>query len=188
MIRIGKVCPKDVPGDLNTATGSTEQPPGQSSDINVNPPPPPLKSVFQDGMGPNDIGQAYRPYNERGQKDYTYLDRIAEQKRVEEAEDVDVNAGIHGNWTIENAKSKLHQFLQTIKVNTDYKYTPVGPDHTRYEKNKKTPHEFISNSFFFLFSILFFFVIKSMYVLSRPLCSTQKQKKKKIEKLKFFFV
>ncbi|XP_074099664.1 dosage compensation regulator mle isoform X2 [Cotesia typhae] len=82
-------------------------------------------------MGPNDIGQAYRPYNDRGESNYTYMDRIADQKRVEEAEDLDVNAAIHGNWTIENAKSKLHQFMQTNKINTDYKYTPVGPDHTR---------------------------------------------------------
>ncbi|KYN07300.1 PREDICTED: dosage compensation regulator isoform X1 [Cyphomyrmex costatus] len=91
----------------------------------------PVKSVFQGGMGPNDIGQAYRPYNERGQSNYTYIDRLADQKKVEDAEDVDVNSGIHGNWTIENAKSKLHQFMQTNKINADYKYTPVGPDHTR---------------------------------------------------------
>lgn len=92
----------------------------------------PIRSVFQDGMGPNDIGQAYRAYNEHGQSNYTYIDRIADQKKVEDAEDVDVNSGIHGNWTIENAKSKLHQFMQTNKINADYKYTPLGPDHTRY--------------------------------------------------------
>ncbi|XP_011338594.1 dosage compensation regulator isoform X2 [Ooceraea biroi] len=91
----------------------------------------PMKSVFQGGMGPNDIGQAYRPYNEHGQSNYTYMDRLADQKKVEDAEDVDVNSSIHGNWTIENAKSKLHQFMQTNKINADYKYTPVGPDHTR---------------------------------------------------------
>lgn len=50
---------------------------------------------------------------------------------MEEAEDLDVNAGIHGNWTVENAKSKLHQFLQSNKINADYKYTSVGLDHTR---------------------------------------------------------
>lgn len=92
----------------------------------------PIKSVFQDGMGPNDIGEAYRAYNEHGEINYTYIDRIADQKKVEDAEDVDVNSGIHGNWTIENAKSKLHQFMQTNKINADYKYTPLGPDHMRY--------------------------------------------------------
>lgn len=54
------------------------------------------------------------------------------EERLLQAEDVDVNAGIHGNWTIENAKSKLHQFMQSNKIQADYKYTPVGPDHTRY--------------------------------------------------------
>lgn len=50
---------------------------------------------------------------------------------MEEAESLDMNAGIHGNWTIENAKAKLHQFLQVNKINADYKYSAVGPDHSR---------------------------------------------------------
>lgn len=110
-----------------TTTTTTMIPDNTSTEI-----PTPVKPVFQGGMGPNDIGQAYRPYSEHGQSNYTYMDRLADQKRVEDAEDVDVNSGIHGNWTIENAKSKLHQFMQTNKLNADYKYTPVGPDHTRY--------------------------------------------------------
>ncbi|XP_014216222.1 dosage compensation regulator [Copidosoma floridanum] len=124
LVRIGKLNANDVPADLGT-TGPADisQEPGGTSTPN--------RPVFRDGMTPNDIGQAYRPYNERGQNNYTYIDRLADQKRVEEAEDVDVNSGIHGNWTIENAKSKLHQFMQIHKINTDYKYTPVGPDHTR---------------------------------------------------------
>lgn len=44
-----------------------------------------------------------------------------------------MNAGIHGNWTIDNSKSKLHQFMQMHKIQTDYKYTPIGPDHTKYD-------------------------------------------------------
>lgn len=48
-----------------------------------------------------------------------------------QAEDLDVNARMHGNWTIENGKSKLHQFMQTNKINGDYKYTIVGPDHNK---------------------------------------------------------
>ncbi len=46
--------------------------------------------------------------------------------RLEEAEDVDVNAGIHGNWTMENAKSMLHQFIQMRHIKTDYKYAMQG--------------------------------------------------------------
>lgn len=93
------------------------------------------KPVFQEGMGPNEMGQAYRPYrDDNGSGPWDYKERILQQQvKVEEAEDLDVNAGIHGNWTVENAKSKLHQFLQSNKINSDYKYTSVGPDHTRYE-------------------------------------------------------
>ncbi|XP_072762492.1 dosage compensation regulator mle isoform X1 [Anoplolepis gracilipes] len=125
LVRTNRVNSNDVPRDNVTLSG-TMAPDSFKADVST-----PIKSVFQGGMGPNDIGQAYRPYNEHGQNNYTYMDRLADQKRVEDAEDVDVNSGIHGNWTIENAKSKLHQFMQTNKINADYKYTPVGPDHTR---------------------------------------------------------
>ena len=124
LVRTNRVNPNDVPKDAGIPTMTPD-----AIKIEVSTP---IKSVFQGGMGPNDIGQAYRPYNERGQSNHTYMYRLADQKKVEDAEDVDVNSGIHGNWTIENAKSKLHQFMQTNKINADYKYTPVGPDHTRY--------------------------------------------------------
>lgn len=83
-------------------------------------------------MGPSSLGEAYRPVNhgERSGDSWDYLQKI-QQKSLEEAEDLDVNAQIHGNWTVENAKSKLHQFMQSNKINADYKYTPIGPDHTK---------------------------------------------------------
>ncbi len=37
-----------------------------------------------------------------------------------------MNAGIHGNWTMENAKSMLHQFIQMRHIKTDYKYAMQG--------------------------------------------------------------
>lgn len=79
-------------------------------------------------MDPSSLGEAYRPLGQ--DTNWSYMERIQQQK-VEDAEDLDVNAQIHGNWTVENAKSKLHQFMQTNKINVDYKYTPVGPDHTK---------------------------------------------------------
>lgn len=92
----------------------------------------PAHSVFGQGMGPQSLGEAYRGIHNQGRDNsFSYMDRAQEQKRLEEAEDLDVNAAIHGNWTIENAKSKLHQFMQSNKINADYKYTPVGPDHTK---------------------------------------------------------
>lgn len=88
---------------------------------------------------PNKLGEAYQPYNrdnsfnrDQNSGPYSYMDRAQEQARLEEAESLDVNAGIHGNWTIENAKSKLNQFMQANKVQGEFKYSAVGPDHNRY--------------------------------------------------------
>lgn len=85
-------------------------------------------------MGPSTFGEAYRPLgNQNNQSEgWHYMDRAQDQKDVEHAEDLDVNAQIHGNWTVENAKSKLHQYMQTNKIYADYKYTQVGPDHSRF--------------------------------------------------------
>ncbi|KAK4877656.1 hypothetical protein RN001_010162 [Aquatica leii] len=129
LVRQGLINSNEVPTDLGL-TGTTD---------NDAVPGPPLsgsqRPVFKDGMGPNSLGEAYRPLPQQGQDEsdaqWHYMDRVQQQKRVEDAEDLDVNAQIHGNWTIENAKSKLHQFMQTNKINADYKYTPVGPDHTK---------------------------------------------------------
>lgn len=91
--------------------------------------------MLQEGLGPQDLGTAYRPYNQSGgDRDFgpqSYLDRAEQQIKMEEAESLDVNASIHGNWTIENAKAKLHQFMQMNKISADYRYQPVGPDHAR---------------------------------------------------------
>lgn len=83
------------------------------------------------GTGPETMGQAYQAYGGVNEN-YTYMDRLQQQKNVEDAEDLDVNAGLHGNWTIENAKSKLHQFMQINKIDVPYVYKAVGPDHTKW--------------------------------------------------------
>jgi ATP-dependent RNA helicase A len=83
-------------------------------------------------FSPNQLGQAYRPAqyeNDFGPQ--SYMDRAQQQARMEEAESLDVNAGIHGNWTIENAKSKLNQFMQAQKIQGEFRYNAVGPDHNR---------------------------------------------------------
>lgn len=87
-------------------------------------------------MGPNEMGQAYRAWNRdshQNQRPFTYVDRMQQAKQVEDAEDLDVNAAIHGNWTIENAKSKLHQYMQSNKINSDYVFKAIGPHHTRFD-------------------------------------------------------
>ncbi|XP_056647810.1 dosage compensation regulator isoform X1 [Diorhabda sublineata] len=125
LVRQGFVNKNDVPVDIDAAPapvihhGLQEKLLGGSQ-----------HQVFEQGAGPASYGEAYRP---RGHEDgnWHYMDRAQEQKKLEEAEDLDVNAQIHGNWTVENAKSKLHQFMQTNKIHADYKYTQIGPDHAR---------------------------------------------------------
>lgn len=60
------------------------------------------------------------------------MGRPMERFDVAEAEDVDVNARLHGNWTINNAKGRLHQFMQQNKIVKDYVYSSVGPAHLKY--------------------------------------------------------
>ena len=58
-----------------------------------------------------------------------------------ESEEVDLNAGLHGNWTLENAKARLNQFFQKEKMTSEYKYSQVGPDHNRSARGRDpTPH------------------------------------------------
>lgn len=56
---------------------------------------------------------------------------LASCRQTLESEEVDLNANLHGNWTLENAKARLNQFFQKEKITADYKYSQVGPDHNR---------------------------------------------------------
>ncbi|CAF0826884.1 unnamed protein product [Rotaria sordida] len=61
-----------------------------------------------------------------------YLEHIrSDRKMLEEQEETDTNAAIHGNWTIENGKGRLHQYLQKNNLPQEYKYTSSGPDNLR---------------------------------------------------------
>ena len=62
-----------------------------------------------------------------------YIDRIAQKRKFEEADELDINSGIHGNWTFDNAKQELNHFFQKNKIKAEYQYTAVGPDHNRYD-------------------------------------------------------
>ncbi|CAN9503357.1 unnamed protein product [Ophioblennius macclurei] len=61
---------------------------------------------------------------------YTKRDEQEAQATLE-SEEVDLNANLHGNWTLENAKARLNQFFQKEKTTAEYKYSQVGPDHNR---------------------------------------------------------
>lgn len=134
LVRTGKIKESDVPqesGEIPQAAamantnvaGFSGQPSGssygQSSSGNLS------------NFSPNQLGQAYRSAQYDNFGPQSYMDRAQQAVKMEEAESLDVNAGIHGNWTIENAKSKLNQFMQANKVQSEFRYTPVGPDHNR---------------------------------------------------------
>ncbi|XP_051944801.1 ATP-dependent RNA helicase A isoform X1 [Hippocampus zosterae] len=82
------------------------------------------------GGGP---GPAPEAVWERGANLKEYYARRDEQEAhaTLESEEVDLNASLHGNWTLENAKARLNQFFQKEKTSADYKYSQVGPDHNR---------------------------------------------------------
>uniref|UniRef100_A0A182QSZ8 RNA helicase n=1 Tax=Anopheles farauti TaxID=69004 RepID=A0A182QSZ8_9DIPT len=127
MVRIGKIPEASVPADPNahsaadlgadkTDAGAVAGPSsGRAGQANI----------FMKGFVPQELGQAYRPYVPSQE------DMKREQANMEAAESLDVNASIHGNWTIENAKSKLNQWMQQYKIKAEFKYTSIGPDHAK---------------------------------------------------------
>ncbi|KFQ95807.1 ATP-dependent RNA helicase A, partial [Nipponia nippon] len=63
-------------------------------------------------------------------KDY-YSKREEQEVQATSESEVDLNADLHGCWTLENAKARLNQFFQKEKIQEEYKYTEMGPDHNR---------------------------------------------------------
>lgn len=148
LIRVGKINAKDVPVDPNVPASA-----GDSSFNRAAGSGGQGRRVFGDSSGPQDLGEAYRPLNHQdGRHHFSVVDHVQEQKEMNEAESIDMNATIHGNWTIENAKDRLNIYKQTNNIRDDYKYTPVGPDHARYVYPRYGP------AYFTLFhSVIVFF-------------------------------
>ncbi|VUZ52576.1 unnamed protein product, partial [Hymenolepis diminuta] len=64
--------------------------------------------------------------------DDSYISRIIDKAKLEEAEEVDLTADIHGGWSMENSKCRLNEYLQhTKQIPLNIRYTPVGPEHNR---------------------------------------------------------
>ncbi|XP_072504538.1 ATP-dependent RNA helicase A isoform X1 [Notamacropus eugenii] len=99
------------------------------------PPHLALQTDGTPGLGGSGYGPGAGPGGtwDRGANLKDYYSRKEEQEvqATLESEEVDLNAGLHGNWTLENAKARLNQFFQKEKVQGEYKYTQVGPDHNR---------------------------------------------------------
>ncbi|XP_030352113.1 ATP-dependent RNA helicase A isoform X4 [Strigops habroptila] len=63
-------------------------------------------------------------------KDY-YSKKEEQEAQATSESEVDLNADLHGSWTLDNAKARLNQFFQKEKIQEEYKYTEMGPDHNR---------------------------------------------------------
>uniref|UniRef100_A0A2L2YDX7 RNA helicase n=1 Tax=Parasteatoda tepidariorum TaxID=114398 RepID=A0A2L2YDX7_PARTP len=127
LVREGKLSQSEVPIELPSQAVPNAYNSGPSELPAGGPVAPHIKLASSEQNYP--IRNDYVPLNQESTPDY--VKRIEEQRRTEEAEDLDINSGIHGNWTLDTAKSRLHQFLQMNKLNPEYKYSQVGPDHNR---------------------------------------------------------
>ncbi|KAL5108829.1 ATP-dependent RNA helicase A [Taenia crassiceps] len=62
----------------------------------------------------------------------SYINRIMDRIKLEEAEEVDLTADIHGGWSMENSKARLNEYLQASRQPpVQIKFTSIGPDHNK---------------------------------------------------------
>uniref|UniRef100_A0A8C2EEP5 RNA helicase n=1 Tax=Cyprinus carpio TaxID=7962 RepID=A0A8C2EEP5_CYPCA len=131
LVRMKEMSPGEVPALGVSITSMFSS--GGFGNLPSNCPLPPhlaVKKESDSGLGYSGFGNAQW---ERGANIQEYYSKRDEQdaKATLESEEVDLNAGLHGNWTLDNAKARLNQFFQKEKNQTDYKYSQVGPDHNR---------------------------------------------------------
>ncbi|EPY74641.1 ATP-dependent RNA helicase A [Camelus ferus] len=141
LVRINEVKSEEVPAVGVAPPPSITDTPDTTADTGggllttMGGPLPPhlaLKAENSSGVGASGYG-APGPTWDRGANLKDYYSRKEEQEvqATLESEEVDLNAGLHGNWTLENAKARLNQYFQKEKIQGEYKYTQVGPDHNR---------------------------------------------------------
>ncbi|XP_069497510.1 ATP-dependent RNA helicase A isoform X1 [Ambystoma mexicanum] len=138
LVRMGEVKSSEVPTFVvGEGDGDGDGvPAGGFEGSSAGPLPPHLAIKAETGERPVDdpgsFGHGGASW-ERGAnlKDYYAKREEQENEATLESEEVDLNAGLHGNWTLDNAKARLNQFFQKEKTQGEYKYTQVGPDHNR---------------------------------------------------------
>ncbi|XP_029791093.1 ATP-dependent RNA helicase A isoform X1 [Suricata suricatta] len=142
LVRINEVKSEEVPAigvappppPLTDTPDATADADGNLPTTMGGPLPPhlALKAENNSGVGASGYGPP-GPTWDRGAnlKDYYSKKEEQEVQATLESEEVDLNAGLHGNWTLENAKARLNQYFQKEKIQGEYKYTQVGPDHNR---------------------------------------------------------
>ncbi|XP_075278778.1 ATP-dependent RNA helicase A isoform X2 [Opisthocomus hoazin] len=140
LVRVNEMKKEEVP-DFGPAAGDT--PDGReaardvtgSSSTMGGPLPPHLiiEAEIGNGQGaaPGNCGDREAQWDRGANlKDY-YSKREEQEAQATSESEVDLSADLHGNWTLENAKARLNQFFQKEKIQEEYKYTEMGPDHNR---------------------------------------------------------
>ncbi|KFQ44413.1 ATP-dependent RNA helicase A, partial [Nestor notabilis] len=95
------------------------------------PLPPHLIIEAEIGAAPGNCGSHGAQWD-RGANLKDYYSKKEEQEAQATSEsEVELNADLHGSWTLDNAKARLNQFFQKEKIQEEYKYTEMGPDHNR---------------------------------------------------------
>ncbi|XP_059334547.1 ATP-dependent RNA helicase A [Ammospiza nelsoni] len=141
LVRVNEMRKDEIPafapaaGDILTGGQQAARDVTGSSSAVGGPLPPHLllKSDIGNGPGaaPGNCGSHGTQWD-RGANLQDYYSRKEEQEGQHTSEsEVDLNADLHGGWTLENAKARLNQFFQKEKIQEEYKYTEMGPDHNR---------------------------------------------------------
>ncbi|XP_064520167.1 ATP-dependent RNA helicase A isoform X5 [Pseudopipra pipra] len=124
-----------APGDTSDGAQEAARDVTGSSSALGGPLPPHLLLKGEVGNGPGAAPGNCGSHGgqwDRGVNLQDYYSRKEEQEGQETSEsEVDLNADLHGGWTLENAKARLNQFFQKEKIQEEYKYTEMGPDHNR---------------------------------------------------------
>ncbi|XP_039928969.1 ATP-dependent RNA helicase A isoform X1 [Hirundo rustica] len=141
LVRVNEMKKDEVPafgpaaGDIPTGGQEAARDVTGSSSSVGGPLPPHLLLKSEVGNGPSaapgNCGSHGAQWD-RGANLQDYYSRKEEQEVQETSEsEVDLSADLHGGWTLENAKARLNQFFQKEKIQEDYKYIEMGPDHNR---------------------------------------------------------
>lgn len=144
LVRVNEMKKEEIPafapaaGDNPTGGQEAARDVTGSSSAVGGPLPPHLllKSDLGNGPGaaPGNCGSHGAQWD-RGANLQDYYSRKEEQEGQQTSEsEVDLNADLHGGWTLENAKARLNQFFQKEKIQEEYKYTEMGPDHNRWRR------------------------------------------------------
>jgi ATP-dependent RNA helicase A len=130
LVRVGEVRESDIPAlalpKHEESQPSSELPPGVSLAPHLA-----VGNIASSSKGDPSLGQEDQRHCAMPSYQQNFFENRGEKRSLEESENLDLNAGIHGNWTLSNAKSRLHQYLQVNRLPAEYKYSSVGQDHNR---------------------------------------------------------